>query len=350
MTPPRPPRPPRRLVVDLASPLAAWRIPPASTQAIRAALGSGWEVVVVQAPATSDGDGGSGTPEAVAAARGAEIYVGYGVPRGVVAAGAGTLKWAHSGTAGVGASLPHLASSGIVLTNSAAVHAEPIADWTIAAIAYFARGLDRMREFQAAARWARREFADLEVRVRELGELRLGVLGLGGIGGAIARRGAALGMSVAGVRRRPARGGPPGVRWVGGLADLPRLAAESDCFVIAAPHTAETRGAVSRTVLERLPHDAIVVNVSRGTLLDETALLDALDASRVRGAALDVFAAEPLPAGHPFWRHPRVLVSPHVAAVTARFWERETGLIVENIRRYLAGSPLANTVDPEAGY
>lgn len=342
--------PPRRIVVDLASPLAAWRIPPAAVQAIRAALGPGWEVVVVQAPAASDGDGGSGTPEAVTAVRGAEIYVGYGVPPGVVAAGQGTLKWAHSGTAGVGASLPHLAGSGVVLTNSAAVHAEPIADWTIAAIAYFARGLDRMREFQAAGQWARPAFADLEIPVRELGELRLGVLGLGGIGGAIARRGVALGMSVAGVRRRPARGGPTGVRWVGGLGDLSRLAAESDCFVIAAPHTAETRGAVSRAVLERLPADAIVVNVSRGTLLDETALLDLLDASRLRGAALDVFAAEPLPAGHPFWRHPRVLVSPHVAAVTARFWERETGLIVENIRRYLAGSPLANTVDPEAGY
>src|SRR2546427_11019122 len=91
------------------------------------------------------------SPEAVSAARGAEIYVGYGVPRGVVAAGKGTLKWAHSGTAGVGASLPHLAGSGVVLTNSAAVHAEPIADWAIAAIAYFARGLDRMRDFQAAA-------------------------------------------------------------------------------------------------------------------------------------------------------------------------------------------------------
>ena len=342
--------PPRRIVVDLASPLAAWRIPPVAAEAIRQALGPGWEVVLVQAPAASDGDGGSGTPEAVAAARGAEIYVGYGVPPGVVAAGRGTLKWAHSGTAGVGASLPHLAGSGVVLTNSAAVHAEPIADWTIAAIAYFARALDRMREFQAAARWARPAFADLEVPVRELGELRLGVLGLGGIGGAIARRGVALGMSVAGVRRWPARGGPAGVRWVGGLGDLARLAAESDCFVIAAPDTAETRGAVSRAVLERLPPDAIVVNVSRGTLLDETALLDLLDASRLRGAALDVFAAEPLPAGHPFWRHPRVLVSPHVAAVTARFWERETGLIVENIRRYLAGSPLANTVDPEAGY
>jgi phosphoglycerate dehydrogenase-like enzyme len=176
------------------------------------------------------------------------------------------------------------------------------------------------------------------------------VFGLGGIGGAIAERGVALGMNVAGVRRRPERGGPPGVRRVGALRDLPRLAAESDCLAIATPHTDATRGAVSRAVLERLPPGAIVVNVSRGTVLDEGALLELLDAGRLRGAALDVFSVEPLPPSHPFWRHPRVLVSPHVAAVTARFWQRETGLIVENVARYLAGSPLANTVDREAGY
>jgi len=339
--------PPRRIVVDLASPLAAWRIPPEATQAIRDALGPGWEVVEVAVPEPS---AGHGTSEAVAAACGAEVYLGHVVPAGVVEAGQGTLGWVHTVTAGVGPSLPHLRGTRIVLSNSAAVHAEPIADWAIAGIAYFVRGLDRMREFQAAGRWAWAEFANLAVAVREFGELRLGVFGLGGIGSAVARRGLALGMSVAGVRRRPERGGTTGVRWVGGPADLPRLAAESDVLVIAAPDTHETRGAVSRAVLERLPPDAIVVNVSRGTLLDETALLDLLDASRVRGAALDVFAAEPLPAGHPFWRHPRVLVSPHVAAVTARFWARETGLIVENIRRYLAGSPLANTVDLEAGY
>src|SRR5207247_11280125 len=169
----------------------------AARRGVAAAVGAGWEGGETGAPAASDGDGGSGSPEAARAVRGAEIYLGYGVPPGVVAAGRGTLKWVHSGTAGVGASLPHLAGTGIVLTNSAAVHAEPLADWVIAAIAYFARGLDRMREFQAAERWARQAFADLEVRVRELGELRLGVLGLGGIGAAIARRGVALGMSVA---------------------------------------------------------------------------------------------------------------------------------------------------------
>ena len=121
-------------------------------------------------------------------------------------------------------------------------------------------------------------------------------------------------------------------------------------LVIAAPRTALTGAAVSRDVLVRLPAAAIVVNVSRGDLLDETALLELLDAGRLRGAALDVFAQEPIPAGHAFWRHPRVLVSPHAAGVTDRFWERETGLIVENIRRYLAGAPLLNVVDLEAGY
>lgn len=341
---------PRRLVVDLASPQAAWRVPASTVQAVRDVLGPGWEVVEVAAPAAPEGEGGSGSSEAAAAARGAEIYLGYGVPAAVVAAGRGTLRWVHSGTAGVGGSLRHLAGTGIVLTNSAGVHAAPIADWVIAALAYFARGLDRMRDAQAAGRWARDEFADGRIRVREFAELRLGVYGLGGIGSAVARRGLALGMSVAGVRRRPERGGPAGVRWVGGPGDLDRLAAESDCLVLAAPHTRETHAAVGRDVLARLPADAIVVNVARGTLLDETALLALLDAGRLRGAALDVFAVEPLPPGHPLWRHPRALVSPHVAAVTARFWERETGLIVENIRRYLAGAPLVNVVNAEIGY
>jgi phosphoglycerate dehydrogenase-like enzyme len=342
--------PTRRLVIDLAATHAAWRIPAPSVAAIRAALGADWEVVEVRTPAVSAGDGGVGFPEAVAAARGAEVYLGYGVPAGVVGAGRATLRWVHTGTAGVGSSLPQLRGAGIVLTNSAGIHAEPMADWVIAAIAYFARGLDRMVEAQARRRWAKAEFDDLTVPVREFRDLRVGILGLGGIGGAVARRALALGMTVSGVRRRPERGGPPGVHWVGALDGLPRLAAESDCLVIAAPQTGATTGAVDRRVLELLPRHAVVVNVSRGSLLDEAALLALIDAGRLRGAALDVFGIEPLPGDHPFWGHPRVLVSPHVSAVSARFWERETALIVDNIRRYLAGAPLTNVVDLEAGY
>jgi phosphoglycerate dehydrogenase-like enzyme len=203
---------------------------------------------------------------------------------------------------------------------------------------------------QREGRWAKEDFTDADLPMPEFHDLRLGVVGLGGIGGAVAQRGAALGMSVAGVRRRPVHGAVAGARWVGGLSDLPRLASESDVLVIAAPHTAETAGSVNRGVLERLPPNAIVVNVSRGSLLDETALLELLDRGRIRGAALDVFGVEPLPAGHPFWSHRRVLVSPHVSAVSSRFWDRETALIVDNIGRYLAGAPLTNVVDLEAGY
>ena len=152
--------------------------------------------------------------------------------------------------------------------------------------------------------------------MREFGELRLGIVGLGGIGSAVARRALSLGMSVAGVRRRPERGGPKYVQWVGGLSDLPRLASGSDVLAIAAPHTAETAGAVDRRVLERLPHQALVVNVSRGSLLDEVALLELLELRRLRGAALDVFATEPLPADSPLWELENVILSPHVAGGT----------------------------------
>jgi phosphoglycerate dehydrogenase-like enzyme len=342
--------PARRLVVDLASPRAAWRIPPERVAEIAATLGSSWAVTAVSAPASSDGDGGAGSAEAIAAARGAEIYLGWGLPSGVAAAGKGTLRWAHSGSAGVGSMLPRLAGAGLVLTNSAGVHAEPIADWVVAAIAYFTRGFDVMRAAQAARRWEKDVFTDLSLPLREFTDLRVGIMGLGGIGSAVARRALALGMRVAGVRRRPERGAPGGVRWVGGFGDLPRLAAESDCFVIAAPQTAETAGSVTRAVLERLPRDAIVLNVSRGSLLDERAVGELVAARRLRGAALDVFATEPLPADHPFWNEPRLLISPHVSAVSTHFWERETALIVDNIRRYLAGAPLTNVVDLEAGY
>jgi phosphoglycerate dehydrogenase-like enzyme len=339
-------------VIDLASPRAAWRIPPSRVSEIRGALGTGWEVAEIAAPAVSDGDGayGSGSPESIAAARGAEIYVGYGLPKGVAEAGRESLRWVHSGTAGIGGSIPHLTGTKIVLTNSAGVHAEPMADWVIAAIGFFIRGIDRMVAAQRQGRWAKEDFTDGAVPMREFRDLGLGVVGLGGIGGAVARRALALGMKVSGVRRRPERGGPSGIHWVGSLEQLPQLASHSDVLVIAAPHTQETAGALTRAVLERLPPHAIVINVSRGSLLDEAALLDLLERGRIRGAALDVFGTEPLPAEHPFWRHPRVLVSPHVSAVTTGFWERETALIVDNIKRYLEGAPLTNVVDLEAGY
>lgn len=340
----------RRLVLDLRAQRPVWRVTPEVVAAVRGALAPDWEVVEIAAPINSDGDGSGGSAEAVAAARGAEIYLGFGLPPAVIDAGRASLRWAHTCTAGVGAILDRLRGSQIILTNSAGIHAEPIADWVLAAIGHFARSFDVLVRAQAERRWAQGMFGDRTVRVRELARLRVGIYGLGGIGNAVARRALALGMRVAGIRRRPAKGGPPGVAWVGGPEDLGRLAAESDVLVIAAPRTTGTDGAVDRAVLARLPPGAIVINVSRGALLDTDALLDVLDHGTLRGAALDVFATEPLPPEHPLWVHPRVLVSPHVSPVTEHFWEREAALILENLGRYLAGSPLVNVVDKDAGY
>src|SRR5207247_9468266 len=281
----------KRLVVDLASLRAAWRIPKTSVVQIENALGCAWDVMEVKAHAVSDGDGGSGSPEAISAARGAEIYLGFGVPSGVAAAAKGTLRWAHSATAGIGASLAHMSGSGVLLTNSAGVHAEPMADWVVAAIAYFTRGLDRMVSAQRQGRWAKEDFTDGAIPMREFRELRLGVYGLGGIGTAVARRGLALGMKVSGVRRRPERGGPKGLEWVGGLSDLARLAGGSDVFVIAAPHTAETVGTVDRRVRERLPDQTRVGDVSRRSVARGAAFLEPLASPRLRGAARDGLTA-----------------------------------------------------------
>jgi phosphoglycerate dehydrogenase-like enzyme len=341
----------RRAVVDLNSPRPVWSVPDATLDAVRRAFGRGWEVVRVAAAASSDGDGGAGNAEAVRAALGAEVYAGWGVPRAVVAAASGTLRWVHTAAAGVGASItPELRASGAQLTNSAGVHAEPIADWVVTAIGCWLRGVPAALRAQGEGRWAKDAFTDGSVPLREFAGTRVGIVGMGGIGRAVARRCAALGMSVSAIRRR--RGGrrPAGVRWVGGPGTLRALARRSDVLVLAAPQTAETTGLVGAAILAALPHGAYLVNVARGALLDEEALRRALDDGHVAGCALDVFRHEPLAPDHAFWRHPRVVVFPHASAVSDRFWSRETALLVDNIARYRRGRRLRNVVNLEQGY
>jgi phosphoglycerate dehydrogenase-like enzyme len=340
----------RRAVVDLASTRPVWSAPPAVRRALRRAFGRGWRMETVQALASSDGDGGAGSAAAIAAASGAEVYIGWGTPRGVVAAARDTLRWAHTAAAGVGASLtPEFRATGALLTNSRGVHAEPIADWVVAAIGYCLRGFHDAVAAQAQGRWAKDVFTDGTVRVRELAGTRVGLVGLGGIGAAVARRCRVLGMRVAAVRRDRGARKPPGVEWVGGQGQIRTLARRSDVLVVAAPHTTRTRRLVDEVVLAALPRGAYVVNVARGELVDETALVAALD-GHLGGAVLDVFDREPLPDTSPLWRHPRVLVFPHVSAVSDRFWERETALLVDNIRRYREGRRLRNLVDLDREY
>lgn len=339
----------RRLVVDLAATRPIWRVPESFLAALRAATPAGWEVAAVSAPVNSDGDGSSGSPEAVAVARGAEVYIGYGLPPGIVAAARDTLRWAHSAAAGVSASLGELLGADVVFTNSAGVHAEPMAEWAVGAVLHFFRGIDRAVRAQAAGRWAKDELTALPAVMREVDGATAAVFGLGGIGAAVARRLVALGALVRGVRRRPERGGPAGVE-VFGADRLAEALRGADILVIAAPLTEGTRGALGSSALALLAPGAVVVHLSRGKVLDEGALLEALVAGRLAGAALDVFAEEPLPAGHPFWAHPRVLICPHASAVTPRVWDRQLELVLDNWARLCAGRELRNRVDLVAGY
>lgn len=314
---------------------------------VRAALPEDWEVVVPAEPADGTGDGGEPTGALLDAVRGAEIYLGYGAPEPLFRAAGDRLRWVHSGAAGVAGSLhPAMRASDVVLTNSAGIHAEPIADSILAYTLYFARGLDWAVAAQRERRWDKDPWLAAGAPVREVSQLRVGIHGLGGIGEAAAHRFLALGARVAATRRRGAEA-PEGVELLAGLGELlPR----SDVLVVAVPRTAATEGSIGAAELDRLPAGAVVLVVSRGGVVDEEALAERLASGRLRGAALDVFACEPLPEDSPLWRLPNLLVSPHVSGVSHLFWRRQAALILENLRRYLAGAPLLNTVDKEAGY
>ena len=309
---------------------------------IQSALPADWEAVVVGAPADGQGDGGGGSPEALAAVRGAEVYLGFGVPRDLMVAATTPpdrrLQWAHSASAGVGASLyPEMRASDVVLTNSAGVYAPAIAETVMAVLFFFARGLDFAARAQAERRWDKAPFDDPESPVGELGGATLGIVGLGGIGHEVARRAKALGMEVLALRHS---GGTP----------LDELLPRSDYLLLSLPETPETRGMIGAAELAELPTGAVLVNVGRGSVLDEVALVEALRSGHLRGAGLDVFAREPLPEDSALWTTPGVLILPHISGASPHFWTRQLDLIRDNLHRYLAGRPLRNVVDKAAGY
>lgn len=304
------------------------------------------------APTSSDSDGmGEPSADALDAIQEAEVYVGYGMSRPLFAASR-QLRWVHSASAGVGSLLfPELIQSDVVVTNSAGIYAIPIAEHVVAGVLALLRGLDLAIARQRERRWDKRAFDGVDSPVREVGEVRALILGGGGIGSAIAQRLSALGARCTAIRRRPELGAPAGFDHVAGPDSLDDLLPDHDVLVIAAPATAETRGLVTAERLDRLPKAAIVVNVARGALLDEDALAARLAAGRLRGAVLDVFRVEPLPAEHPLWGIPSAIVTPHVSGVSPRaYWDRQMELLLDNWGRYVRGEPLRNTVDKAAGY
>ena len=342
----------RLLVADVAARSKNWSLPPEGAERLKAAVPSGWRVHIVKSPTSSDGDGPPRpSDEVLDAIRDAEVYFGFGIPRDLFVE-AKKLRWVHSAAAGVGTALhEEMRASDVVLTNSAGIHAIPIAEYVVAGVLHFLRGFDVALAQQREGKWDKAFFVAEDAPLREMDTVRALVIGTGGLGGETGRRLAALGARVTGVRRRVELGPPPGFDRVVTLADLDRELPAHDVVVLAAPLTPQTSGLLTATRLDMLPRHAIVVNVARGAMLDEVALVDRLERGKLRGAVLDVFREEPLAAASPLWHLRQILLTPHISPVSpGRFWPRQLDLFLGNWTRYINGQPLINQVDKTAGY
>jgi phosphoglycerate dehydrogenase-like enzyme len=274
-----------------------------------------------------------------------EIVAGH-PPAGLLSR-APRLRWVQAWSAGVdrilerGGALP----PDLVLTTAAGVHAVPVSEHALAMILAFARGLHRVIPARARKDW-------LRVHGRELFEVHgrtLLIVGLGAIGAHLARRARGLGMEVIGIRRNPDRP-VEGVGRLAGPERLPELLPLADFVVLILPLTPRTRGLIGRAELARMKPGAYLFNLGRGGVVREADLVEALRGGTLAGAGLDVFEREPLPADSPLWELDNVILTPHYAGMTPEYQARAWDLFLENLKRYMAGQPLRNRVDREAGY
>lgn len=244
------------------------------------------------------------------------------------------LRWVQTTSAGVGQYVKRLGlqESDLIVTTASGVHAQPLAEFVFAALLFHAKRLAHLQAEQRAHRWQRFHAGELRGRV-------MAIVGPGRIGREVALVARAFGMTVWATARDndPARAGALGVDRLFARAELPAMLAGADCLVLCAPHTPETDGLIGRAELAALKPGAVLVNIARGAVVDEDALIDALREGRVGFAALDVFRAEPLPPDSPLWDLPNVLVSPHSASTADTENAKLTDLFLRNLAHYLDG-------------
>ena len=230
----------------------------------------------------------------------------------------------------------------VAISSASGVHAVPLAEWSIFGLLAFAKGLPRLRRDAVARAWAHYPTSELR------GQTLL-VVGVGAIGLEVARLASAFGMRVIGVKRNLGAQ-LPHVDSLHHPEQLRELVADADAIVVTLPLTDETRGLIDRETIERMREGAVFVNVGRGKVVDEDALIDALRSGKLAGAALDVTAKEPLPPESPLWELENVILSPHTAALSWHENERIVELFAENLHRYLRGDELLSRVDTSAFY
>jgi phosphoglycerate dehydrogenase-like enzyme len=261
------------------------------------------------------------------------------------------LRWIHSPAAAVHQLLfPELVGRDIIITNGRDVHGPVVAEHVIAVILALAKKLPQASRFQHRRAWGQEELWNSRPHPREVAGATLGLVGLGTIGRNAARHASGLGMRVIAVREHPEKARPEGVEQVFATSQLDRLLAQSDYIVLAAPVTSATHHLIDAAGLATMKPEACLINVGRGQLVDEGALVQALCDSKIGGAALDVFVEEPLPSSSPLWGFENVLITPHTAGLTEKQWERQYAVVAENLRRYLHHQPLLAVVDQQKGY
>jgi phosphoglycerate dehydrogenase-like enzyme len=277
-----------------------------------------------------------------------DIFVGYSL-RPKQLAGAKKLKWIHSTAAGVAQLVyPELRDSGITVTNASGIFSVPMAEHTIGLLIALARNFPDSVRHQDRAVWSQQQLWDVHPLTELHGKLLL-IVGYGSIGHELARGAKAFDMRVWGVSRT-GKGDAALAEKIVPVSQLREVLPHADYVVISAPETPETHHLIGAEELALLKPTAYLLNVARGSLLDQSALMAALEKRKMAGAALDVTDPEPLPADHPLWRAPNLFLTPHTSAISDRLWSRQTALLLDLLQRWFESRELFNLVDLSRGY
>jgi phosphoglycerate dehydrogenase-like enzyme len=278
-----------------------------------------------------------------------DIFVGYSL-RANQLSDAKKLKWIHSTAAGVAQLMyPELRDSGILVTNPSGIFSVPMAEHTMGLLIALARNFPDSVRHQDQSRWAQQELWDQPQHLTELNGQVLLILGYGSIGHELARRAKAFDMHVWGVSRS-GKGDAALAQKIVPITELHKVLPQADYVVISAPETSETKHLIGAPELALMKPTACLINVARGSLLDQSALIAALHQKKIAGAALDVTDPEPLPAADLLWKAPNLLITPHTSAISDRLWPRQTALLLDLLELWFAGSELFNQVDLHRGY
>jgi len=278
-----------------------------------------------------------------------DIFVGYSL-RADQLPHAKKLKWIHSTAAGVAQlTYPELRDSGILVTNPSGIFSPPMAEHTMGLLIALARNFPDSIRHQDRAHWGQQDIWDQPQRLTELSGQILLIVGFGSIGRELAKRAHAFDMRIWGVNRSGQSTSPHAEKVIP-ASHLEEVLPHADYIVIAAPETSATHQLIGARQIARMKPGARLINVARGSLLDQSALQNALETGHLGGAVLDVTTPEPLPADSPLWRAPNLFITPHTSAVSDRLWLRQTALLSDLLERWFDGRPLFNQVDLTRGY